>query len=272
MSINRVSFFDFLIYGINNLYLKSTISIEKLEREMEKVNFKSQYLDIFLQGMLYIEYIQILKGTHALKAFCKFHEITITKNVNEYPKIDRNNKKSINMMPVGLIPIDGRKIIGRDKEVELISIILRKKYRSNILIVGDPGVGKTALVAELSKKYPILQLDIVSLISDTEYRGSFERKLRKIISYSIEQGVILFIDEIHALYNLGRTEGGVSALDILKPYLSSGEISIIGATTYNEMKILGEDRAFTRRFVYLKLPHITLDYMANCRIKLATWQ
>lgn len=153
-------------------------------------------------------------------------------------------------------------VIGRDEEIcNIIEILLRRK-KSNPLLVGEAGVGKTALVEELArriflglvpnelKNMRILSVSISSLVAGTKYRGEFEERVNKMIT-ELERvpNVILFIDEIHTIIGAGGAEGAIDASNILKPYLARGKIKVIGATTKQEyMKFLEGDKAFDRRF------------------------
>lgn len=259
MATKTISYSDFLILGIELGYLSSPKSKQKIIEKMKNHGFEKQTIDTPSDKIKYDEFQHIIKSKQALIMFCNINNMHLMKN-NYLTHKKNNSTIDIANLPSGLLPIKKQKnIVGREKELELMKIVLGKKYRSNLLISGAPGVGKTALVESLSENFPIIQLDTLSLISNTEYRGSFEKKIRQIIDYAIQHHLILFIDEIHSLYNLGQSEGGISALNILKPYLSAGELSIIGATTNNELEILEKDKAFTRRFVSFKLPHITIE-------------
>lgn len=256
MTIKNITYSDFLILGIDSGYLTTSKSKHQILEQMKVYGFEKQTVTTTKDKIDYEEFQHIIKSKQALSIFCDLSEMKLLKKSN----LTTQKPIKIENLPDGLIPIKKQKdIIGRKKELRLMEIVLGKKYRSNLLISGTPGVGKTALVEALSITYPIVQLDTLSLISNTEYRGSFEKKIRTIINFAIEHQFILFIDEIHSLYNLGQSEGGVSALNILKPYLSTGHLSIIGATTNNELNILENDKAFTRRFVSFKLPCITVD-------------
>ena len=259
MATKTISYSDFLILGIELGYLSSPKSKQKIIEKMKNHGFEKQTIDTPSDKIKYDEFQHIIKSKQALIMFCNVNNMHLMKSNHFSPK---NNNYAIDTasLPGGLLPIKKSKnIVGRKKELRLMEIVLGKKYRSNLLISGAPGVGKTALVESLSESFPIVQLDTLSLISSTEYRGSFEKKIRRIIDYAIRHHLILFVDEIHSLYNLGQSEGGISALNILKPYLSTGELSIIGATTNNELEILEKDKAFTRRFVIFKLPYITIE-------------
>ena len=163
-------------------------------------------------------------------------------------------------------------VIGRDKEIENIIEILARKNKNNPLLIGEAGVGKTAIVEELARRITkkevpnflygttIYNLNIGSLIAGTKYRGEFEEKLTKIIKeLEMSPNVIVFIDEVHTIVGAGGAEGAIDASNILKPALARGKIKIIGATTTLEYKkTIEKDKALDRRFqkAYIKEPTI----------------
>ena len=158
-------------------------------------------------------------------------------------------------------------IYGREEEISLVIETLLRKKKSNPLLIGKAGVGKTAIVEELARRINkglvpknllnkrIIMLEMGSLVSGTKYRGEFEERLTKIIKELIEsRDIILFIDEIHTIINAGGAEGAINASDILKPYLARGEIKVIGATTSDEYyKTIYKDKALDRRFLTIKI-------------------
>lgn len=159
-------------------------------------------------------------------------------------------------------------LIGRDEEINDIIEILLRKNKNNPLLVGDAGVGKTAIVESLAKKinecdslkdYKIYNLDMSLILSGSKYRGDFEERLNEIIKEVINNGkIILFIDEIHTIMSAGGSEGAIDAANILKPYLCKNKLKIIGATTnYEYDKYISKDKALVRRFdvVYIKEPN-----------------
>ena len=138
-------------------------------------------------------------------------------------------------------------VIGRDDEIRRIIKILSRKTKNNPVLIGEPGVGKTAIIEGLARRIvandvpsslknkEIFELDMGALVAGAKYRGEFEERLTKIIKEVMENGdIILFIDEIHTMINAGGAEGAINASDILKPYLARGEIKCIGATTTEE--------------------------------------
>jgi len=165
------------------------------------------------------------------------------------------------------------KLIGRDKEIEDIIEILLRKNKNNPLLVGEAGVGKTAIVEELAtrisngkyevfKGYKIINIDMSLILSGSKYRGDFEERLNSVIKEVINnKKIILFIDEIHTIVKAGGSEGAIDAANILKPYLSRGDLKIIGATTIDEYnKYFLKDKALVRRFdkVFINEPNLEM--------------
>lgn len=154
------------------------------------------------------------------------------------------------------------KVIGRDSEMERIIEILARKNKNNPILIGEAGVGKTAIVEELARRIvtknipPILKnkiiisINLASIISGTKYRGEFEEKMNKIVKeLENNNNIILFIDEIHTIVGAGGAEGAIDASNILKPMLARGKAKCIGATTINEYKkTIEKDKALDRRF------------------------
>lgn len=173
-------------------------------------------------------------------------------------------------------------VVGREKEIELITETLLRKNKNNPLLIGDAGVGKSAIVEELARRIKkgdvpnalknkkIISIEMSSLVAGTKYRGEFEEKLNKIIK-EVENNpeIILFIDEIHTLSNAGGAEGAINASDILKPYLARGKIKVIGATTTNEYnKFIAKDKALSRRFDLIKINEPSIDETINILFKI----
>ncbi|MFR8711666.1 ATP-dependent Clp protease ATP-binding subunit [Anaerotignum lactatifermentans] len=158
-------------------------------------------------------------------------------------------------------------IVGRDKEIERIVQILSRRTKNNPCLVGDPGVGKTAIVEGLAQKIAegnvpdtlknkrIVGLDLSAMVAGSKYRGEFEERMKKAMDEVKADGnIILFVDEIHTIIGAGAAEGAIDASNILKPALSRGEIQLIGATTLEEYrKHIEKDAAFERRFQPVKV-------------------
>lgn len=165
------------------------------------------------------------------------------------------------------------RFIGRDRELDRLTHILGRKEKNNAILVGDPGVGKTALVTALALRMkaglagPVLSgkriysLDLALLVAGTSFRGEFENRVKELIhEVRHRPDALLFIDEIHTLIGTGNTQGGLDAANILKPALARGEIQVIGATTFSEYKRHFEkDAALERRFQPLQLAEPTPD-------------
>ena len=162
-------------------------------------------------------------------------------------------------------------IIGREKEIERIIEILSRRTKNNPCLIGEPGVGKTAIVEGLAEKIVvgdvpqnlidkrIVSLDLSGMVAGTKYRGDFEDRIKKALSEVKKVGnVILFIDEIHTIVGAGAAEGAIDAANILKPLLARGEIQLIGATTLEEYrKYIEKDSALERRFTTIQVDEPT---------------
>lgn len=188
----------------------------------------------------------------------KFSLVDNKNNKLEIMEVGNNLNKSVN---------ERESVIGREEEISLVIEALLRKKKSNPLLIGKAGVGKTAIVEELARRInnnlvphellgkTIVMLEMGSLVSGTKYRGEFEERLTKIIKEVIENGnIILFIDEIHTMINAGGAEGAINAADILKPYLARGDIKCIGATTTEEYyNSIYKDKALERRFYAIQV-------------------
>lgn len=171
--------------------------------------------------------------------------------------------------------IDGEvdPVIGRDKEIERVIQILSRRTKNNPILIGEPGVGKTAVAEAIAtqiveKKVPkdlldkrVMSLNIANLVAGTKYRGEFEERMKKMLKEIAKDGkIILFIDEIHTLIGAGGAEGAIDASNILKPALARGELQMIGATTFDEyQKYIEKDQALARRFQQVRLDEPTKE-------------
>src|SRR6266540_66565 len=164
-------------------------------------------------------------------------------------------------------------VVGRETEIERIMQILSRRTKNNPVLIGEPGVGKTAVVEglatritnadvpELLKGKQIYTLDLAALVAGSKYRGEFEERLKKVMKEITQRGdIILFIDELHNLVGAGAAEGAIDAASILKPALARGELQTIGATTLDEYrKYLERDAALERRFQQIRVEEPSVD-------------
>jgi ATP-dependent Clp protease ATP-binding subunit ClpC len=164
-------------------------------------------------------------------------------------------------------------VVGRQTEIERVMQILSRRQKNNPVLIGEPGVGKTAVVEglaariasnqvpELLKNKQIYTLDLAALVAGSKYRGEFEERLKKVMKEITQRGdIILFIDELHNLVGAGAAEGAIDAASILKPALARGELQTIGATTLDEYrKYLERDAALERRFQQVRVEEPTID-------------
>ncbi len=199
---------------------------------------------------------------------CNGSTIPLNENKATNPANDLDNRQIPNLVKYGknLTEMAYKKgfdpLIGRDKELERVIQILSRRTKNNPCLIGEAGVGKTAIVEGLAqmivngevpqdlKMKNIFSLDIPSLLAGAKYRGDFEERIRSCINEVIKQGnIILFLDEIHTIVGAGAAEGAVDASNILKPQLARGEIQVIGATTIAEYRHeIEKDNALERRF------------------------
>ncbi|HHY44050.1 MAG TPA: AAA domain-containing protein, partial [Coprothermobacter sp.] len=165
-------------------------------------------------------------------------------------------------------------VVGRETEIQRVLEILSRRTKNNPVLIGDAGVGKTAIVEGIAQRIAagevpdalkgkkVIQLDIGSLVAGTKYRGEFEERMQKILDEVIQQKdkIILFIDEIHTIIGAGGAEGAVDASNMLKPALARGDLHVIGATTIDEYrKYIEKDPAFERRFQPVYVPEPSLE-------------
>lgn len=162
-------------------------------------------------------------------------------------------------------------VIGRDAQTERMVTILSRRTKNNPVLIGEPGVGKTAIVEGLAQRIikedvpghlldkRVIQLDLAAMIAGTKYRGEFEERLKKVVDeLRTQKNIIVFIDELHLLVGAGAAEGALDAANMLKPALARGELHMIGATTFDEYrKHIEKDSALERRFQTIVVPEPT---------------
>ena len=191
------------------------------------------------------------------------------KRGNATPTLDSYSRNLTQLASAGKLD----PVIGREQEIQRVIQILSRRTKNNPCLIGEPGVGKTAVVEGLAQMIAsgnvpetiadkrVVTLDLSGMVAGSKYRGEFEERIKKVISEVVESGdVLLFIDEIHTIIGAGGAEGALDASNILKPSLARGEIQLIGATTINEYrKYIEKDSALERRFQPVTVDEPTED-------------
>jgi ATP-dependent Clp protease ATP-binding subunit ClpE len=213
---------------------------------------------------------------HPLEEFFKGFNKNNNKGTSSKEEMSQNNKGILdqlgknltNMAKAGLID----PVIGRNEEVDRVIEILNRRNKNNPVLIGEPGVGKTAIVEGLSLKIvegnvpskllnkEVYLLDVAGLVANTGIRGQFEERMKQIITeLQVRKNIILFIDEIHLLVGAGSAEGSMDAGNILKPALARGELQVVGATTLKEYRKIEKDAALERRFQPITVNEPTIN-------------
>ena len=249
------------------------------EKKLKEVNLISLFSSLLEEGEGVAIRIFLSMGIDLDKIY---EEINLIKKHKKF-----KNKMIIDEFGVNLNKkvLDGEldPVVGRDEEVLRIVEILCRRTKNNPLLIGEAGVGKTAIVEEVSRRIVngevplkllnkrVVSISMASLVSGTKYRGEFEERVTKMLSEVEECGdVIVFIDEIHTLIGAGGAEGAIDASNILKPALARGKVNIIGATTNSEYKkFMEDDKALSRRFqnVIVEEPDSDKVYTILTKIK-----
>ncbi len=190
---------------------------------------------------------------------------------------DKSNTPIVDQLAIDLTKMASKgeldPVIGRAKEIQRVVQILSRRTKNNPVLIGEPGVGKTAVaeglaqrifsgdIPEVLKGKRVMQLNVANLVAGTKYRGEFEERMRRLVKEIREtKGIILFIDEIHTIVGAGGAEGAVDAANIMKPCLARGEFQVIGATTINEYrKYIEKDAALERRFQPVTVDEPTVE-------------
>lgn len=282
-------------------YLSDTIYITPNLKEVMELaeNFKKTLKDEFIATEHILLGI-IEQGKSFTASLLKKHNINterflnILKQIRGDHKVDSINAEekyqSINKYGIDLNDLARKDkldpVIGRDKEIQKCIETLSRRTKNNPVLIGDPGVGKTAIVEGIAQKIVknevpenlknkrIIKLDLPRLLAGAKYRGEFEERLKAVIDeVKSSNDIILFIDEIHTLIGAGAAEGAIDAANMLKPELARGEIQLIGATTITEYrKYIEKDAALERRFqpIYVEEPDIqtTIEILKGLRPKM----
>ncbi len=252
---------------------KNSVSEKLNEYGLTYDKFKNELINVIGIGskkselLLFTPLLKRIFETAILDSKEQNKDVDIDKLYDEFSKKETKNiSKKLLVIECGIDLCKKAKefdpLIGRDREVEELIEIICRRNKNNPLLIGEAGVGKTAIVEELAKRIVnnnvpdklkntrIISLSMGNLVSGTKYRGEFEERVTKIIR-ELENNpeIILFIDEIHTLVGAGGAEGAIDASNILKPALARGNIKVIGATTINEYKdSISKDKALNRRF------------------------
>lgn len=257
---------DFVLYTPLLKRIIETATNDAVENNEGKVTERHLFLAMLEEGEGIA--IRIMLGLDidldSIYEELKFSLVGNKNNKLEVLEIGNNLNKGVD---------ENESVIGREEEISLVIEALLRKKKSNPLLIGRAGVGKTAIVEELARRInkglvphellgkTIVMLEMGALVSGTKYRGEFEERLTKIIKEVMESGnIILFIDEIHTMINAGGAEGAINAADILKPYLARGDIKCIGATTTEEYyNSIYKDKALERRFYAIQVSEPSLE-------------
>ena len=260
------------VYGGNQVYISPILERVLQEAGKEAKKLKDEYLSTehLLLGMVNEEkspVSQILKNygvTHqkileALANIRGSQQVTDQNPEDKYQVLEKFTRDLTNLASQGKLD----PVIGRDEEIRRIIQVLCRRTKNNPVLIGEPGVGKTAIVEGLAQRIitddvpgslkgrKLLALDMGSLVAGTKFRGEFEDRIKALLKEirSRQGQIILFIDELHTVVGAGAAEGSVDASNMLKPALARGELRCIGATTLNEYrKYIEKDAALERRF------------------------
>lgn len=260
-------------------YSKELLSI------IEDVILKEDSLDEDISLVMIVTRMLELKDSKAYKILKKIN-VNIDKLINDLElRTETTNISFIKSIAINLNNLASSNmldpVIGRDIEVNNLIRILARKNKNNPILIGEAGVGKTAIVEELARRIVkgevplflknsiIYNLNIASVIAGTKYRGEFEEKLTKIINeLESNSNYIVFIDEVHTIMGAGGAEGAIDASNILKPALARGNLRLIGATTINEYKSsIEKDKALDRRFQKIMVEEPKNEELTNILIK-----
>lgn len=267
---------------IKNLYkyekntffdIKYSIELNDIIEETKRFSLKNKESSASINSLIFT----LINLKNAASDLIKSYGIDIDYLSHILLDSKKRNRDNLGINDLHLMGDKNRDLlIGRDKEINKVIYALARRNKPNAILLGEPGVGKTAIVEEIAKRLlnneidilsgkVIYELDIASTVGGTKYRGEFEEKLKRIIKRVKEEGnIILFIDEIHSIVKAGGAEGAIDASNILKPYLARADIQIIGATTFDEFNASFEkDKALKRRFQLINVLENSLEDTKN---------
>lgn len=269
------------VSGNSSLQFSSNVNLIMLQAEKEMKNMGDSFLSTEHIFLAFFEKSVEIKNL-LISLFTKKEVLEALKKVRGNEKVDSQNPESKRdackkyCKDLTKEALEGRidPIIGRDKEIRRAMQILSRRTKNNPVLVGDPGVGKTAIAEGLARKIisgdipdclknkKILELDMGSLVAGTKFRGEFEERLKSIVKELVKSNgeIILFIDELHTIVGAGASEGAMDAGNILKPELARGKIRVIGSTTlYEYRKYIEKDSALERRFQPVPVEEPTIE-------------
>lgn len=262
----------------NNIYVQYTFELKELLADSMRISDKNKESVISIESLS----VALLSNKNVATELLTKEKVNLNSLIKSINNIKKKKSELSSIVDLHLLGVDNKDpLIGREKELKQLTNALSRRNKPNAILIGEPGVGKSAIVEAFAKnvienKVPslrdknIYELDIASTVSGTKYRGEFEEKIKKIIKKVQEDGnAILFIDEIHTIVKAGGAEGAIDASNILKPYLSRGEIQIIGATTEEEFNATFEkDKALKRRFQIIRVEETSDSETLNILTKI----